>query len=283
MPRHKLPKITADNYYSQPINMAYMSASQFKSFMRCEAAALAEVRGDVVRAETDALLVGSYVDAHFSNEMEAFRAQHPGIFTRGGELKASFLKAEQVIARIERDPLFTAMLAGKTQEIRTGAIGGVPFKIKTDSLLNEGQCEKIAGRFPDMAQHLFLTSGAIVDLKVMRDLDMVWMPGKGRVPFVEAWGYDLQLAIYQAVTGGDLPCFIAAATKEEEPNIEVFMMPQEELDTRLMTVEELAPRYQAIKQGRLRPEGCGACAWCRAGKVLEGAQDYRFYGTEEDA
>ena len=39
--------LTAENYYSQEANLAYMSASQFKAFDRCEAAALAELGGSI--------------------------------------------------------------------------------------------------------------------------------------------------------------------------------------------------------------------------------------------
>ena len=40
-----LPIVTAENYFSPEIQMAYMGASQFKAFDRCEAAALAELLG----------------------------------------------------------------------------------------------------------------------------------------------------------------------------------------------------------------------------------------------
>ena len=62
------PKLTAENYYSPEMNWRYMSASQFKAFKRCEAAAMAELRGELERKETTALLVGSYVDSYFSGE-----------------------------------------------------------------------------------------------------------------------------------------------------------------------------------------------------------------------
>ena len=54
-------KLTDDNYYSAEANWDYMSASQFKSFRKCEAAAMAELRGEWGRKESSALLVGSYV------------------------------------------------------------------------------------------------------------------------------------------------------------------------------------------------------------------------------
>ena len=34
-------KLTAENYYSPEANMRFMSASQFKAFRKCEAAAMA--------------------------------------------------------------------------------------------------------------------------------------------------------------------------------------------------------------------------------------------------
>ena len=40
-----LPTVTGKNYFDPEIQMAYMGASQFKSFQRCEAAALAELEG----------------------------------------------------------------------------------------------------------------------------------------------------------------------------------------------------------------------------------------------
>ena len=57
--------LTSENYYSPESNQGYMSASQFKSFLDCEARTLAELHGEYHRPSTEALLVGSYVDAYF--------------------------------------------------------------------------------------------------------------------------------------------------------------------------------------------------------------------------
>jgi site-specific DNA-cytosine methylase len=89
-------KLTDANYYSPEANWAYMSTSQFKSFRKCEAAALAELRGEWNRPSSTALLVGSYVDAYFSGEMEQFKAAHPEMYKKDGALKADFEKAEAV-------------------------------------------------------------------------------------------------------------------------------------------------------------------------------------------
>ena len=54
--------LTADNYFSKEADMEYMSNSQFKSFMRCQAAAMAELNGEYQRERSSAMLIGSYVD-----------------------------------------------------------------------------------------------------------------------------------------------------------------------------------------------------------------------------
>jgi len=276
--------LTPDNYYSREANTAYMSASQMKTFMTCEAAALAELRGEWERETSTALLVGSYVDAYFSDELKQFKEQHPEIFLKNGDLKSDYRNAENIIQRIERDPLFMAMLSGQKQIICTGSIVGVPFKCKLDCLLSEHDCEWIANDFPGMAPFLAYQSSAIVDMKIMKDFKAIWQPGIGRISFIEAWRYDMQLAIYQEIKGGRLPCFIAGATKEPEPNIDVFYFQQADLDAVMREVEELAPRYAAIKAGRIEPVPCGQCNYCRTKKVLERPVDYKLdsevYGNE---
>lgn len=247
--------LTESTYFSPEAQAVYMSASQFKAFRTCEAAALAEIRGEWLPEETTALLVGNYVDAHFSGTLETFREQHPGIFTRAGELKAEYRQAEQIIARIERDATMMKYLSGENQVIMTGEIAGVPFKIKVDSL-HRGK--------------------ALVDLKIMRDFQPVWDPdGHRRLPWWLAWGYDFQAAIYQEVErqirGADaapLPFYLAAATKEREPDIGIWQIEQSQLDSALEVVRELAPQYAALKRGDGVPDRCGSCDWCRRTKVI---------------
>ena len=59
-------ELTSSNYFSAEANRAYMSASFVKSMMQCQAKAMAELSGDYERQESQALLVGSYVDAYLS-------------------------------------------------------------------------------------------------------------------------------------------------------------------------------------------------------------------------
>ena len=74
--------LNQDNYYSTEANQTYWSASLVKEFMNCEARALAEMNGEYTRPATQALLVGSYVDAFVEgpNAFQKFCGDHPEIF-----------------------------------------------------------------------------------------------------------------------------------------------------------------------------------------------------------
>ena len=274
-----LPVVTAENYFSPEMNMAYMGSTQFKAFDRCEAAALAELRGEYAPAASTAMLVGGYIDAYFSGELPVFQAQHPEIFKRDGGLKAEYVHAQNVIARMEADELYMLLMSGKKQVILTGEIAGVPFKVKIDSLLDAGTCRRIVERFPDTAAALGMCDGALVDQKAMRDMKDVWSEEEhAKVPFVQAYGYDIQGAVYQAIEGHMLPFILAVGTKEDAPDIGALYIPDGELAAKLAEVEDRAPRYQAIKEGRIAPRRCEKCAYCRMTKKLRGIVDYREVG-----
>lgn len=276
----KLPVVTAENYFDPEIEMAYMGSSQIKSFMRCEAAELARLRGVYVTPVTTAMLVGSYVDAHFEGTLDVFKAQHPELFKRDGALKAEYLQAERIIDRMERDELYMLLMSGEKQVVRTGEIAGVPVKIKIDSLLSASICREIVRRFPAAEEALRLCAGAIVDQKVMRSLEDVWDPEEQqRVPWWRAWRYDIQGAVYQAVEGHLLPFVLAAGTKEEEPDIRAVYLRDDTLSSALMEAEDLLPRFQAIKEGRENPRRCGKCPYCRAVRQLMTIED----GEDTDA
>lgn len=270
-----MTEVTQENYYTPELQMEYMGSTQYKAFQKCEAAALAELKGQYIRPVTSALLVGGYVDAYFSGEMEDFIQQHPEILKRDGTLKAEYIQANGIILRMEQDELYRLLMSGKKQVIRTGFIAGVPFKIRIDSLLDSTICGEIVRRFPDCAEALGLCDGAIVDQKVMRDLSPVWSENeRSKVSFVEAWGYDVQGAIYQEIEGNMLPFILAPGTKEDSPDLDAIYIPYSDLREKLAEIEDNAPRYQAIKEGKLIPTRCEKCAYCRATKRLTRIRHY---------
>lgn len=252
--------LTAENYFSKEADMEYLSASQYKKFagclgsLGCEAKAMAELRGEWEEEKSTALLVGSYVDAHFEGTLDLFRAQHPEIFTKQGSLKAEYKRADEVINRIERDEYFMAHMAGEKQVIMTGEIEGAPFKIKMDS---------------------YFPGKLIVDLKCMKSLgESFYSADYGKMDFVRNWGYDIQGAIYQEIVrqniGEKLPFKIAAASKEEYPDIDVIQVEQSLMDGALEEVKKNIPSILALKKGEYDPVRCEKrdCNYCKHTKKL---------------
>ena len=244
--------LTAENYFSKKANLEYMSVSQFKAFTKCQHSALAEVKGKYQREQTTALLVGSFIDAYFEGEdaLVKFVNTHHEIFTKDNKLRADFIKANEIIKRIEQDRLFMKYLSGEKQVIMTGQICGVAVKIKMDSY------------HPDK----------IVDLKVMANFDDQNDEERGMLPWYSAWGYDLQGAVYQEVvrqnTGKRLPFFWAAATKEKTTDIDILQIEQDELDFQLEKVKQDILMFDAIKNGIIKPERCNKCEYCKTTKKL---------------
>lgn len=254
-------KLTQRNYFSKKANKEFMSVSQFKSFERCQASALAEVLGKYEREKTTALLVGSYVDAYFDGTLANFIKKNPEIFKKDGTLKADYIQAEAVIQRILKDKLFMEYISGKKQVIMTGNISGVPVKIMMDS---------------------FHPGKKIVDRKIMANFDSVYDAENGRQPWFEAWGYDLQGAVYQEVvrqnTGEKLPFYLAAATKEKVTDIDIVHLPDELLGLALDRFKRDVETYDAIKKGIIAPERCEKCEYCKISKVLsEPTEADEFY------
>lgn len=241
--------VNRDNYFSKENQEKYFGSSQFKSFLKCPAMAMAELRGEWQEEETTALLVGSYVDAWFEGTLDKFKEEHPEIFTKDGSLKADYKKADEIISRISRDEMFMKYMGGLKQEVMTGEIEGVPFKIKIDSY-HKGK--------------------AIVDLKVMKDFAPVWDDEEGiKKSFIEYWGYDYQAAIYQAIEGKKLPFYLCAATKEKHTDFDVIHIPQVWIDSAMEVIKSRIGLFAAYKLGVFEAPRCGRCAYCRETKKID--------------
>lgn len=251
--------VTNQNYFDPDIMRRYWSVSQFKEFDRCEAAGLASVRGEYTREDTTALLVGSYVDAYFSDELDQFFNEHPETFnSRTGELKADYRRADDIIARINSDRMMSAFLTGETQVVKTAEMFGVDWKIKIDVL------------HPDK----------IVDLKIVKDFAPIYEDGHGRRSWIAAWGYDIQGAVYQRVEqiasgrAEPLPFYLVAATKERVPDIAIVQIPQHILDEALAIVEHKIDHFDLVKMGDIPPERCGHCDYCKRTKRITAPEIY---------
>lgn len=253
-----------DNYFSPEASMQFMGASQFKSFLDCPARTMAELTGEYTRTDSKALLMGSYVDAYFSGEMDMFLEEHPELFKRDGTLKSEYQQCNRMIDRAEMEPMFMDFMSGNHQTIMTGELFGSPFKIKMDS---------------------YFPGKMIVDLKCMRDVKPIYKNGTLQT-FIDAWGYNLQLYIYQQIeaqnseTGDLLPCYLAVITKEEEPDLHLIEIPQWELNSAAALVEHYTPIFQSYKDGKSKPPRCEKCAYCRRTKKLTEIETYTDFLEE---
>ena len=250
--------LNASNYYEPS---PYMSASQFKAFLSCEAAALAEAERAFTREPSNALIQGQYVDAYFTGNVEEFRAGHPELFKKDGTLKSTFTACEAAINRIEKSETAMEYLEGEKQVIVTGEILGVPCKGKLDVLGDD----------------------RIVDLKCMRDFLPVWKDGE-RIDFIRAWGYDIQAYFYTELVrqqyGKDLPFYILAVTKEASPDLLLVEIPDWLIRSAGEVVKHYINRFDLIKKHEIEPRRCGKCAYCKETKIIEKPMAYEDYLKE---
>ena len=265
-------KLTKDNYHGREANLQYWSASFLKEMLSCEARAYAELMGDYERPKTEALMVGSYVDAAFESDkaFRRFRSEHETeLFRRDGKLRAEYVKADEMIQRAKSDPTFMRFMQGRHQVVMTATLFGVPFKAKFDVLRDSYKVD----------------DKRIVDLKTVRDFKPVYKEGEGRLDFASAWNWPLQMAIYQAIyekkRGQKLPVYLACITKEDPPDIAIVRIPQEQIDAELDFLAEKMERLKAVKAGIIEPERCENCAWCRMSKKLTEPIDLDWFGTEQ--
>ena len=252
--------LTEENYFSQEAEKEYCGSTQFKRFVDCPAKAMAILNGEWVEEKTSALLIGSYVDAAISGTLDIFKAKNPEIFKKDGTLKAEFVQAEKIVNIIENDPMFKKYVSGDNQRIFTGEIEGLKFKIKTDSFFED--------------------KNVCVDLKVLKDFEYIWNnEQKEKQNPIDYWRYTWQAAIYSEIirqNTGKLPqFFIAAVTKEKEPDKNIMLIPEDVILYNLETIRGLIPNVKAIKDGTIEATRCEKCDYCKSTKKINKIIDYR--------
>jgi len=246
-------KLTPENYYSPEANRYYMSVSQFKDFLQCEAAALAKLNG-WDDEKKDAYVFGSYVHAAIEGTLDQFKIDNPDIFKKDGDLKAEYKIADKMVKAIMEDELCRKMLEGEKEVIVTTDLFGIPWKAKLDVV--------------------FVEEGRLTDVKTCRSIrERIWIDEERRYgSFVEAYKYPLQLAVYAEIERlhnkrfEALEPFIVAVSKEDEPDKEVICFDESTLANELMKVQQKLPRIVAVKEGIEEPTRCGSCRYCRQTK-----------------
>ena len=244
-------QLNDDNYYSRDANRKYMSYSQYREFLSCEARAMAKLEGWEEKP-TLARMVGQYVHAGAEGMLEQFQQRHPEMYKRNGDLKSDFVLAEEMLAAVRNDPLMMRALDGEHEVICVTEWEGVLWKAKFD-VLNE---EK----------------GFITDLKTARSLLYKEWNGRERryEHFVEHYGYIGQMALYRELDRIEkgrkepLDVFMAIVTKESPPNkIVLTFEPTDRLQYELNEIRKNLPHVMAVKNGEVEPARCENCDYCR--------------------
>lgn len=232
-------KLSDDTYYGKEANQDFFSVSQYKDFCKCEAMAMAKIRGEYEQLTTKAMLIGTLVDRWFEGTLDKLLEESPNIFyCRNGALRADFRKADEIIKRLQQDERFMQYMSGEKQKILTFEMFGAPWKMKMDS---------------------FVEDICITDLKVVKNFKSLAF-----------WRYDIQGAVYtegvRIALGKDLPFYLAAATSDKVTDFDIFQVDRPTLDLALSEVESNMPRFIDIKSGEEEPHYCGVCDYCKSVK-----------------
>lgn len=274
MAKKKLLELNEENYYSQEANKAYLSCSQIKDFMDCEAKAMARLNGEYEEEKSTALWVGSYVDAALTGtkeEMDKLLSDNLKVFYAYGNpekgLKADFKKADKCIERVKSDETMMKTLSGDHQVIMTGELFGVPTKIKIDSYKK--------GKF-------------IVDLKTTADMQKgMYSAELGRyVSWIEGYKYTLQMAIYREIvkqnTNDTLPCYLTVVDKTDVPDIGIFQIDSATMDDELENIKDIVNNIDLIKKGKVEAKRCEKCDYCKSTKKAKILDWREVFGEIEE-
>jgi hypothetical protein len=260
--------LTAENYYSPAADKAYMSCSQYDAFNRCEASALAELTGEVIRKKTTnkALIIGNYFHTAMEGEQahaEFIEEHWNDIYvTKKGDKEADFVLADEMIRTARTEPQIARFIKmpGENEVIMTGTMfGSVPWKVRFDKY--------IADNDPRI----------ILDWKTVKSIhEMMFDEARHKyVRWYRYWGYDRRAAVYCEIekqnAGSESYALFALVciSKQVPPNKEMYVMNiKEKFKECLRQMERKALHFQAVKDGLEEAKRCDECAYCRATKKI---------------
>lgn len=251
-------ELNQSNYHSLEADREYFSVSQFKSFLACQAKAIAKINGEYEESFGKALVVGSYTHAAFESDdvFQSFNEENNReIFNNRGGKYADFVTADAMIETLKNDKFAMFAMDGEKEIILTAEMFGVKWKAKIDSINHQ--------------------RNTFTDLKTTRSLTQRFWSDKYQkyVSFIEAWDYVLQMAVYREIihqnTGSFYSPYIVAVTKEDPPDKAVLHFDETRFQFELDFVEHMMEQFIALKSGKAEPTRCEKCAYCRQTKQLK--------------
>lgn len=256
-------ELTQENYYGSEASQHYMSVSLFKDFMKCEAYALAKMKGEWKEEETTALLVGNYVHSYFESKeahQKFLDTKGKKMVTKQGNLRSDYRRADVMIKALEQQSRFTGLYGpGQKETIVTGNIYGYPWKGKIDSLSLE---------------NLYFC-----DLKTVDDIHKKhWQEDSRQYEnFIADRGYFMQMAVYSELIEQtfNVECqpFMFAVSKQDPPDKLAIKFTSDRslmrMQDAMRMIEENQEHIQGVIRGEEEPIRCNRCAYCRATKMID--------------
>lgn len=247
------------NYFSKEADMEYMSVSQFKLFQECEAKALATIKGQEDAISKDSFLEGQLFEELVAGDAKLFMAQHPELIsTRGataGQLKSAYSKVLVSAEKFNSQQFFRNIIEKcEKQIVLIGEFCDIKVKCKLDLFDKK--------------------TNSIYDIKCMKDFKETWDKSeKCYKPWYYTYNYVLQLAVYREIVrqnfGEPEEIGLIAATKEDIPDIDAKSFSSDLLDLELEKFKNNIVRYNDIKQGKINPNYCGCCDYCKKIKNIK--------------
>jgi hypothetical protein len=256
----KAMKLTRQNYFSKEAEDLYMGSSSFKAWDAlhggCEAKEVAKKNGEWIEKENPAFLLGSYVHSWSSGDLKEFIAEHPELFKKDGSMLAKYALGDEMINVLKNDPLVEQIREGEKEQIFTGKIGGVDFKIQVD-ILN-------------------FNKEYFADIKTTKNLqETYWNKElKQHETFINKYDYQTQIAIYSEILRQNtglaeyMEPYLIVVDKQDVPDHEVIYMGKAFITSKLIEIEERLPHIMAVRNGEIEPQYCGKCEYCRSIKKI---------------
>jgi len=258
--------ITDENYFSLEAENKYLGSTQVKRWQQCEAAAQAYLNGEYKYKMSTSMAVGQFVHKFVENDFDYNKTLMEcqltliDLFTIKGAFKANAnTRAIQSICdMILKDKLLMKLLSGEKEQILTGEIGGLEFKVKADVLIEKTK--------------------TFIDLKCMKSIrEKMWVNGAWGT-FIDKYDYIQQMAIYSEIIkqnkGETYSAALLVFSKEETPDKEMISFSQSLLDDKLEEVKETVEKIEKIKKKEMDVTPCGVCEYCRSNKKIERNIDF---------
>ncbi|MFT5871135.1 MAG: hypothetical protein ACI8WT_000033 [Clostridium sp.] len=253
-------ELTRQNYFSKEAEALYMGSSSFKAWDvlhgGCEAKEVAKRNGLWVEKDNPAFLLGSYVHSWSSGDLQKFIADTPQLFKNDGSLLKKYALGDQMINVLRNDPLVEQIREGTKEQIFTGKIGGVDFKIQVD-ILN-------------------LEKGYFADIKTTKNLQESYWNNeiRSKETFINKYDYYAQIAIYSEILKQNtglvdyLEPYLIVVDKQEVPDHEVIYMGKSFIPDKLAEIESRLSHITDVRNGTIEPIFCGKCDYCRSVKKI---------------